>query len=306
MAKLESRSKRGAVEAAPAPRGPERSLIFKGITRGVTDVHVRRELVFGKSEQPLQPGTGLLSVIGADERKRIRDTEQSPFRMVCALRINAPWGDFVGTGWFAGPRTIVTAGHCVVDRANMGGWADRIVVTPAQDGDEPPALGSHTATRFSTVDRWEDARDPDFDIGAIHLDEPVGETVGWFGVGALTDDALLKSLVNVSGYPASPGGGVQQWWAKNRIGAVTPRRIFYDVDTSGGQSGGPVYIYERESMADPIVVGIHAYGVGGTPNEIKLEVNSAPRIIPEVVEQIRNWVEADEPAPTTASSSGSG
>ncbi len=97
----------------------------------------------------------------------------------------------------------------------------------------------------------------------------MGETVGWFGVGALTDEQLLKRLVNVSGYPASPGGGVQQWWAKNRIRAVTPRRIFYDVNTSGGQSGGPVYIYESESAADPIVVGIHAYRVGGTPSEIK-------------------------------------
>lgn len=293
MVKLENRTNGGSEVTAAVPSSPGQSLIFKGMSRGGMDGHVRREVVVGKSEEPLQPGTGLLSVLGADERKRIRDTEASPFRMVCALKIEAPWGRFVGTGWFAGPRTIVTAGHCVFDRSTMGGWAERIVVTPAQDGDEPPPFETFDAKRFSTVDRWEDHRDPDFDIGAIHLDKPAGEAVGWFSVGALTDDELMNSLVNVSGYPASPGGGVQQWWAKNRIRAVTPRRIFYDVDTSGGQSGGPAYIYQSESATDPIVVGIHAYGVGGTPNAIMLEVNSAPRIVPEVVEQIRKWVEAD-------------
>jgi V8-like Glu-specific endopeptidase len=100
-------------------------------------------------------------------------------------------------------------------------------------------------------------------------------------------------MVNVSGYPGQPGDGTQQWWAKNRIREVTPRRIFYDADTSGGQSGAPVYIIESVG-APPTVVGIHAYGVGGTPQSIPLQVNSAPRIIPEVVEQIEIWIDQDK------------
>ena len=180
------------------------------------------------------------------------------------------------------------------DSQQMGGWAESIEIIPGRDGDEPAAFGTYTSTKFSSVDRCVDTRDPYFDIGAIHLQESVGDKTGWFGVGALTDEQLPNSMVNVSGYPAVPGGGRQQWWAMNRVRAVTPRRIFYDVDTSGGQSGGPVYRYEREG-AEPTVIGIHAYGVGGTPEDIKLEVNSAPRMIPEVVEQIRAWVEADAP-----------
>jgi glutamyl endopeptidase len=267
--------------------GSEKAVAETGTTR--------RRIVVGKSDRPLRPsdegGLGLETVLGLDERSRILETEQAPWRMVCALEIEGPWGAFVGTGWFAGPRTLVTAGHCVYDRNQMGGWADKITVAPGRDGDEKP-FGSFEADRFSTVDQWTQSQNPDFDIAAIHLARPLGEEHGWFAVGALTDEELKGYLVNVSGYPAEPGGGAQQWWARNRIREVTPRRIFYDVDTSGGQSGGPAYVYEREGVP-PLVVGIHAYGVGGTPGSIPMRVNSAPRIIPEVVQQIQAWVAED-------------
>lgn len=248
---------------------------------------VGRPFVVGRSDRPRMPN-GLETVIGTDERTRILDTEQPPFSMICALDIDGPWGRFVGTGWFAGPKTLITAGHCVFDRTQMGGWARSIEVTPGRDGDEKP-FASVTATKFSSLDRWIEAADADFDIGAIHLDQPLGDQVGWFGVASLPDEELKDFLVNVSGYPGDRGG-TQQWWAMNRVRAVSPRRIFYDVDTTGGQSGAPVYVFENAS-APPLVVGIHAYGTGGTPSGIAMEVNSAPRMIPEVVDQVRRWIE---------------
>ncbi|MGB3556317.1 MAG: trypsin-like peptidase domain-containing protein [Jannaschia sp.] len=286
---LESRSKPVSETASLPPETSARIVSTPAKLIGEPD---QRGLVHGKSKVPIRIGTGVLSVIGADERRRIRQTELNPYRMICALQIDAPWGEFVGTGWLAGPQTLITAGHCLFDRQQMGGWAHSIEITPGRDGDEPPAFGCHTATRFSSVDKWLDSRDPDFDIGAIHLDAPLGDELGWFGIRALPDAEIEDRLVNVSGYPASPGRGTQQMWAMNRIRAVTPRRIFYDVDTSGGQSGGPVYYIDAPGSA-PEVIGIHAYGIGGTPGDIQLEVNSAPRIIPEVVEQIQAWVQAD-------------
>ena len=104
----------------------------------------------------------------------------------------------------------------------MGGWAKSINVTPAQDYEVPP-FGTLKPERFSTVDRWLEQRDPDFDPGAIHLDAPLGDQLGWFSVAALTDTGLKDHLVNVSGYPAEPGGGMKQWWAMNRIQAVSGR-----------------------------------------------------------------------------------
>jgi V8-like Glu-specific endopeptidase len=162
-------------------------------------------------------------------------------------------------------------------------------VSPGRNGAEFP-FRTARSTRFSSVNRWVEAQDPDFDIGCIHLDDPLGNEVGWFGVGALAPDELEGFLVNVSGYPGDRGGGTEQYHHRNRILRVTERRLFYDVDTFGGQSGAPVWVHETDA-SPPLAVGIHAYGVGGAVDG--LEANSAPRVIPEVFEQIRTWVETD-------------
>jgi glutamyl endopeptidase len=231
------------------------------------------------------------SIIGpTDDRVRVLDTELAPWRMICALRMRGRTGaGAIGTGWLVGPRTLLTAGHCVYSTQFFGGWASSIEVSPGRNGAEFP-FRTVRSTRFSSVNRWVEAQDPDFDVGCIHLDDPLGDEVGWFGVGALAPDELEGFLVNVSGYPGDRGGGTEQYHHRNRILRVTERRLFYDVDTFGGQSGAPVWIHETDT-APPLAVGIHAYGVGGAVDG--LEANSAPRIIPEVLDQIRTWVESD-------------
>jgi len=252
----------------------------------------------GKSD-PIGPvGSPLESVIGIDQRVRILDTELSPWRMICALRMRAPNGAAaIGTGWFVGPRTVVTAGHCVHSTQFFAGWADTIEVIPGLIGAGMRPFGSVTSGKFSSVDRWIDQADPDFDIGCIHLDEPLGETVGWFAIGALSADELTGFLVNISGYPSDRGSGNEQYHAVNRVLQVSDRRIFYDVDTFGGQSGAPVWTQESATSA-PLAVGIHAYGIGGTPGSFGITANSAPRIIPEVFDTISGWIDEDGGSPT--------
>jgi glutamyl endopeptidase len=256
-------------------------------SRSLEDVVVK-----GKSDIPLvTPGGGLESVLGIDERVRILDTDLTPWRMICALRLHGPQGTAIGTGWFVGPRTVLTAGHCVFSTQFFGGWVDRIELSPGRSGRKFP-YGTVTSTRVSSVDRWIEHEDADFDIGCIHLDESLGKQVGWFSVGAMSSADLAKHLVNVSGYPGDRGAGTEQYHHRNRIQEVTGRRVFYDVDTAGGQSGAPVWIHQDET-SPPIAVGIHAYGTGGTPANLMIEANSAPRIIPEVLAQIEAWIQAD-------------
>lgn len=256
-----------------------------------------RLLVVGKSE-PLMRSIDsgrrnvLETVLGEDDRTRILETEADPWRMICALRIRTQFGMFIGSGWFVGPKTIITAGHCVHDSSQMGGWAARVDVSPGRDDAEFP-FGTVSSARFSTLDRWIESRDPDFDIGCIHLDEPLGDTVGWFSVATIPAEELSGFQVNISGYPGDRGGGREQWFHSNRVLRVTARRIFYDVDTFGGQSGSPVWIYQ-ESGGGPVVIGIHAYGVGGTPSDFGITANSSPRIIREVLDQIEQWRAEDD------------
>lgn len=114
--------------------------------------------------------------------------------------------------------------------------------------------------------------------------------MGWFAIDALGDGELARRKVNVSGYPGKPGFGKEQWFHSNGVLHTTQRRIFYDVDTSGGQSGAPVWIYPDDSDT-PLVVAIYAYGVGGTPANLQIEANSAPRVTTDVLALIKGWVQ---------------
>lgn len=265
-----------------------------GTASGEVSRSLRHLAVKGKSG-PIRPP--FETVLGQDERVRILDTDLAPWRMICALRMRGPNGaGAIGTGWFIGPRTVLTAGHCVFSNYFFDGWASEIEVIPGRNGpgSGPDAMpyGSVASERFSSLDRWVDGEDPDFDIGCIHLTEPLGDEVGWFAVGALPADRLESYLVNISGYPADRGAGAEQYHARNRIVRVSERRIFYEADTYGGQSGAPVWIHEAK-QSPPLAVGVHAYGVGGTPAQLGITANSAPRIIPEVLDRLAGWVEQD-------------
>lgn len=249
-------------------------------------------LVRGTRVEPLRrPASVFESILGdVDRRKQILETEVTPWRMICSLDITSQSGlPYVGTGWFAGPRTVITAGHCVYDPVELGGWASQIRVVPGRNGDAPIPLGEATSSNFSTTDRWLEAQDADFDYAAIHLDEDLGAEVGHFSVGFLTDAELQNRMLNVSGYPFSPGEGKAQYFHANRVKAVTARRIFYDIDTLGGQSGSPVWAY-LDGSDEPVVVGIHAYGMGGVPAGLNVVANSGPRVLPEVLNVIREWL----------------
>ena len=250
-------------------------------------------LVRGKSAGPLKKpaDTFIETIIGHDDRARILETTKQPWRMICSLDIEAPFGNFFGTGWLVGPKTVLTAGHCVYDAVQMGGWARKIRLSPGRNGDEKP-FDSVESEKFTSIDTWLSTQNPDFDVGCIHLDTAIGLTTGWFSIGALPDADLQDALVNISGYPADKSDGAEQWFDANRVLRVGPRRIFYDVDTYGGQSGAPVWIYEKGSN-QPLAVAIHAYGTSGTPEEFRITANSAPRILPDLLQQIRTWIDAD-------------
>jgi V8-like Glu-specific endopeptidase len=281
-----------SLEAAPA--APPATKGYEGAATTEVSRSFAHLVVKGKSEPISSP---LESVISVDERIRIMDTDLSPWRMICALRMRGPTGaGAIGTGWFIGPRTVLTAGHCVYSTRFFGGWAASIEVIPglrgAGAGADLRPYGSVTSERFSSIDRWTEAEDPDFDIGCIHLPESKGDEVGWFALAALSPEELSGYLVNIAGYPSDRGRGFEQYFSSNRVLHVSDRRLFYDVDTFGGQSGAPVWIHENTN-APPVAVGMHAYGIGGTPLDLGIVANSAPRIIPEVLEKIQEWIKHD-------------
>jgi len=172
----------------------------------------------------------------------------------------------------------------------MGGTATSILVTPGRNVGAIQ-YGSRVSTRFSATNLWFQSQDPDFDIGCIHLDTAFDPFPGSFSIESMDPAELEGYLVNVAGYPADKGGD-KMYHHANQVLRASDRRLFYNVDTMGGQSGGPAWVHRSED-GPPVVVGIHAYGEVATPAHFNIEANSAPRIIPEVFVLIQGWVEAD-------------
>ena len=218
---------------------------------------------------------GAETVCGQDDRVRVSPATGIPWRWICQLIITMPNGaGFRGTGWFIGPKCVMTAGHCVYSKAN-GGWARRIEVIPGMDGASRP-FGSAIGTNFRSVNGWINNTDQNFDYGAIILPTPLGNTTGYFGFASLTDGSLNGLLVNNSGYPGDKPFGTQ-WFNAGRVSQLSARKIYYMLDTYGGQSGSPVWRYLNGQRH---AVGVHAYG--GCPN-------SATRIVQPVYDNMLAW-----------------
>ena len=134
---------------------------------------------------------------------------------------------------------------------------------------------SRKAASLHSVHGWVRDRLPAADYGAIKLDEPLSE-LGTIGYQTTEEVQLKRYLCHVVGYPADKAQTM--WGHASKLQAVGSRTITYNTDTYGGNSGGPVLIFENGGVTG---VGIHNYG--------DLRGNSATRITEEVFENIERW-----------------
>lgn len=222
------------------------------------------------------------TVHGIDNRVRILNTAAYPWRAIASLLITAADNTmWIGTGWFISPRTLVTAGHVVFIK-NSGvpgrdGWVKKIQVMPGRKDAGTLPYGSVVSTSFRSVTGWTNNGDQNFDYGAIILPTNLGNTTGWFGFGVYSDASLINAVGNISGYPGDKDTGTQ-WYDAHRIDSVNSRKVFYDIDTAGGQSGSAVYQMINGSR---MAFAIHAYGGATT--------NSGTRITQDVYNNLVSW-----------------
>lgn len=257
--KLESGSQGtvGSVEAAP---GFDEAKVLEAALPFAQEVPISKELEAlpdaGEIEFAVPP-----TVCGADDRVRVSPATTYPWRSICQLIITLGNGGGARcTGWFIGPRTVMTSGHCVFGHAS-GGWARQIEVIPGMDGASRP-YGSQTSGALRSVTGWTSSANSDYDYGAIILpNTSLGNRVGWFGFASLSDSSLRGMIANNSGYPGDKPFGTQ-WFNSDPISSVSARKLEYMLDTFGGQSGSAVWRYLNGQRH---AVGIHGYG--GCPNK---------------------------------------
>lgn len=167
---------------------------------------------------------------------RVTNTTQNPYNKVCQIISHFSNGvTQYGSGFVAGPNLVVTAGHVVYDHEN-GGWCSWMEIIPAKNGPGSAPYGVYYATMMHTNSQWINNAEHDYDWAYIDTNNPIGNTVGWFG---LSTGATVNESINLTGYPG--GKNEQMWNSPGTIKTVSTTRLSYDCDMVGGSSGSPVY-----------------------------------------------------------------
>lgn len=217
------------------------------------------------------------SVIGEDDRRLLTATTVYPNRAIAHLTMDlspgGAFGSYLCSGFLIDRNTLLTSGHCVHE-GGTGSTADfatnlRITLGRGRGGNPDAApYGTCRAGELLTTPGWIDGAGEGQDYGIVQLTNctvpNVGQRTGWFGYVAVQGRGTLAfTPANVRGYPGLPPRGLNgTLWTHN--GQVLQSRwamAFYRTDTTGGESGSPVYQPGR-AWCGACALAIHGYGAG--------------------------------------------
>lgn len=192
------------------------------------------------------------TVFGSDDRRKVIDTTIFPYS-ACAYIISTYSNGSVyrSSGNFISNDTVLTAGHNIYNSDR--GFATKITVYPAYNNGYAP-YGVTAAKRSFVYSGWVDSANMSSDIGTLKLGKPIGAKTGFFEI---TNSFKPNDAITITGYPketSDSSNSKYMWTMSGTISSINDNFVFYQIDTSGGNSGGAIY-----NSADQIV-GIHAYG----------------------------------------------
>ena len=244
----------------------------------------------------LGAAAGSRAVFFPDDRVRIPQSASSayPLRTLMHLMIqyegNEPPAQrqATGTGWLASKRTVVTAAHCLLTyRLNPGPRrAEFIRVVPSSNQlGQPSQYIDVPYPELQLSQRWRNPPpgglpDDAGDYGAFDLPVDAGSTLQWMQLVVLKDPDIKGLPTAIVGYPNEPNKPLGTMWGQGgKLLDARPDFVYYDIDTSGGQSGSPVYTMHKGIA---YVVALH--------ESRDISLNRGVRINPTVFNEIAAWL----------------
>lgn len=223
-------------------------------------------------------------IIGLDDQQLVPDTSAHPYRQIVRLYLYFENYHAVGSGTMIGPDTVLTAAHNVY---HDGKWAEKIVVAPAMSGPNDFSNGLYVSKEFYMFEGYKTATDDDrqqYDTAILKLPSAIDESIGYLNV---SDSLSIGQHIQVGGYPSvSHHKKGYQYRMYGTVTDIDANVFHYEVDTEGGQSGGPVLDDQQN------IVGVHVAGIG---NGAGLYVKNEARLIKEDTKQMIDMVQHDRP-----------
>lgn len=218
------------------------------------------------------------SVIGADGRERLDLAATSVYPLSAIGQIEfrkVPGGDlYICTGYLIDGNSVLTAGHCSFDSITH----EQIFAATFYAGRERNngavvnPFGACTVASMWAPDKWIEDANPAHDYSVQQLGScDLSESAGSFGLFTLEGtNAFAGRRLRVEGYPGDQSYG-SRWKMVDEVDRNSVNNLYYPMDTYGGQSGSPLFKWNRPSCGGPCSAGVHAYGAGGNP-----PMNSGP------------------------------
>jgi V8-like Glu-specific endopeptidase len=249
-----------------------------------------------------------------------KDTRKAPWRWICLLvpGTSPDSLDLKGyaTGWLAGPRLVVTAGHVINDLKDEGLAVIPGCVGPDSQGYITTPLGWAFSTQLLMAKniKTENGRTVN-DYGFVVLPKqlPLGATLGWLHIQALsTPDIRAETTFGclIAGYPSDKKPIGSLWSDTPVLPDIDDDYVWYSAgSTEKGASGSPVLIAKKPPISPAglgdehdrtwVSFGIHTgnHPSDKTPPFRKTPVTNATRLTKEMVGIIEALIENPDEVP---------
>lgn len=202
---------------------------------------------FPNGAEPIAPPVSPNAVIGTDSRTRVNPTNVGPYCNTVYLKSTFSTGATItATGFMLGPSAVITAGHCVYNDEHEG-LATSVLIIPAKNGTLEP-YGRTTASKIVVNPDYMANISTENDWAIVELNDDLGTKTGWLGLKA--NGAGTNSFVYNTGYPSPDNAEAQNalqtymLLGTGYVKSIDDKTFSGNWDASGGNSGGPVFIYD--------------------------------------------------------------
>lgn len=195
-----------------------------------------------------------------------------------------------GSGFIIDDHIIATAAHCVYKCESQQFFNTKIKLVDKDNNETvvTPIYTDISKIYHNTTDYGDCEK---YDYALIYVEEDLSE-YGSFKLGsALSEYINNHGQVIVSGFPSSdwypdnyqglPFG--IRFKAKGKIDSLENGRIYYDADTAGGDSGGPVYAEEAFITKNGTVYDYKTVIAINTAHDNEKNLNVGIRITPDIL-----------------------